>query len=163
VSIYFGKSRDPLTKIDEASKVLDKSMTLYRQILALCYTSLCDIYHLYQLVLSDKVKLDLGSVTGNHTPESVQAEFKGALAGLVEWTTDHESNRDYVYYTALDQSQQGFHGHALSLLNKYLSTKPDERLWILRKDIMKTLGWEEWVEREERLQNIKFPKTFCKF
>ena len=162
VSIYFGKSRDPLKKLDEESKELEKRMTLYRQILALSYSSLCEIYNLYLDILTGKVKVEDGSAVRG-TLDTFQSEFEKALVGLIEWTLDHETNCDYIYYTCISQIRLGYDGHALSLLNKYLVTKPDERLWKLRKKILVKLGWDFWVEREEKMESIKFPKTFCKF
>lgn len=103
--------------------------------------------------------------------------FDGAMLELVKWLPDPPtSNGKYLLLWVWKRRKEELLGITLKAINKYIGDAKNhvdeesagesgiiQKLNAAKKEILAELGWNIWVDNEERWKEIKYPKVYAQF
>ena len=94
-----------------------------------------------------------------------RSEFDTSLKALQQWSSDDSSDLASLLIKVKQEREAGHPGNALKAIQKYLSDasftadtiKDIAKVWAVRNELYKELGWDLWTEYDDKWNLIRQP------
>ncbi|KAG0176962.1 tripeptidyl-peptidase II Tpp2 [Apophysomyces sp. BC1034] len=92
-------------------------------------------------------------------------EFETSYKTLLQWTSEDASDLEWLLIKVKRERRAGCHGNALKAVQKYLdeaavqadTVKNIQKIWTIRAQLYRDLGWETWTEYDTKWSVIRLP------